>query len=112
VAMPLGALGAQVFVKVLAGLLNFDPLGGGIPPHVLGLEVAAGLLIPLLAALWPVFAGTRVTVREALSGYGLGKGRYGRSRIDRGIGRIPFLVAPPPPSLASTLRPQGRVSTA
>src|SRR5262249_55244631 len=107
VAMPLGALGAQVFVKVLAGLLNFDPLGGGIPPHVLGLEVAAGLLIPLLAALWPVFAGTRVTVREALSGYGLGKGRYGRGRIDRLIGGIRLLSRPLVPSLRHHFRRQG-----
>src|SRR5262249_35563915 len=103
-AIPLGALGAQVFVKVFASLLNFDPLGGGVPPHVLGLEVAAGLLIPLLAALWPVFAGTRITVREALSGYSLGKGRYGRSRLDRLMGRIRFLSRPLLLSLRNTFR--------
>ena len=47
---------------------------------MLALEVTAGLLVPLLAALWPVFAGTRITVREAISGYGLGKGRFGTAR--------------------------------
>jgi len=109
VAIPLGALGTQVFVNVFAGLLNFDPLGGGIPPHVLELEVTAGLLIPLLAALWPVFAGTRVTVREAISGYGLGKGRYGRSRVDRLMGRIRFLSRPLLLSLRNTFRRKGRL---
>ncbi len=110
VAIPLGALGAQVFVNVFAGLLNFDALGGGIPPHVLGLEVAAGLLIPLLAALWPVLSGTRITVREALSGYGLGKGRYGASRVDGLIGRIRFLSRPLLLSLRNTFRRKGRLA--
>jgi putative ABC transport system permease protein len=110
VAIPLGALGAQVFVNVFAGLLNFDALGGGVPPSVLGLEVAAGLLIPLLAALWPVLSGTRITVREALSGYGLGKGRYGRSRLDRLIGRIRFLSRPLLFSLRNTFRRKGRLA--
>jgi len=110
VAIPLGALGAQVFVSVFAGLLNFDPLGGGVPPRVLELEVAAGLLVPLLAALWPVFAGTRITVREAISDYGLGKGRYGRSRIDRLMGRIRFLSRPMLLSLRNTFRRRGRLA--
>jgi putative ABC transport system permease protein len=110
VAIPLGALGAQVFVNVFAGLLNFDALGGGIPPHVLGLEVMIGLLIPLLAALWPVLSGTRITVREAISGYGLGKGRYGRSRLDRLIGRIRLLSRPLLLSLRNTFRRKGRLA--
>ena len=110
VAIPLGALGAQVFVNVFAGLLNFDALGGSIPPQVLGLEVAAGLLVPLLAALWPVFAGTRLTVREAIGGYGLGKGRFGRSRIDRLVGRIHFLSRPLLLSLRNTFRRRGRLA--
>src|SRR5205823_1899813 len=38
VAMPLGALGAHVFVNVFAGLLNFDRSSSGIQPNVLALE--------------------------------------------------------------------------
>ncbi len=110
IAIPLGALGARVFVDVFAGLLNFDALGGGVPPYVLALEVAAGLLVPLLAALWPVFAGTRVTVREAISGYGLGKGRYGTGRLDRLMGRIRFLSRPMLLSLRNTFRRRGRLA--
>jgi putative ABC transport system permease protein len=109
-AIPLGALGAQLFVNIFAGLLNFDSLGGGIPPYVLGLEVAAGLLAPLLAALWPVLSGTRITVREAISGHGLGKGRYGTSGIDRIMGRIRFLSRPLLLSLRNTFRRRGRLA--
>jgi putative ABC transport system permease protein len=77
---------------------------------VLGLEVMIGLLIPLLAALWPVLSGTRITVREALSGYGLGKGRYGRSRLDHLIARIRFLSRPLLLSLRNTFRRKGRLA--
>ena len=80
VAMPLGVLGAWSLSNFFAGLFNFDITTVSVPPMVLALEVAAGLLVPLLAALWPVFAGTRITVREAISGYGLGKGRFGKGR--------------------------------
>src|SRR5258707_13204090 len=30
-----------------------------------------GLLVPLCSALWPLWTGTRITVREAISAYGL-----------------------------------------
>ena len=77
---------------------------------MLALEVAAGLLVPLLAALWPVLAGTRITVREAISGYGLGKGRYGKRRIDRLIERVRFLSRPMLLSLRNTFRRKGRLA--
>ena len=35
---------------------------------------AAGLLVPLLAALLPLWMGTRITVREAISAYGVQAG--------------------------------------
>ena len=110
VAMPLGALGAHVFVNFFAGLLNFDPISSGIPPNVLALEVAAGLFVPLLAALSPIFAGTRITVREAISSYGVGQGRYGTSRIDRMIGRVRGLSRPLLLSLRNTCRRRGRLA--
>jgi len=33
--------------------------------------VAAGLVLPLVAAAWPIWEGTRVSVREALAAYGI-----------------------------------------
>jgi putative ABC transport system permease protein len=110
VAMPLGALGAHLFVGVFAGLLNFDTGANGIPAYVLGLEIAAGLVVPLLAALWPVFAGARITVREAINSYGVGKGRYGTSAIDRLMARMRFLSRPLLLSLRNTFRRRGRLA--
>src|SRR5512138_535996 len=86
VAMPLGAFGAHLFVGVFAGLLNFDAGAIGIPAYVLALEVAAGLVVPLLAALWPVFAGSRITVREAITSYGLTEGKRQKAKGKRRSG--------------------------
>ena len=110
VAVPLGALGAYGFTEYLARLINFDVLDYTIPPSVLALEVSAGLVVPLLAALWPVLGGARVTVREAISSYGLGRGRFGHGRIDRVLERVRFLSRPLLLSLRNTFRRKGRLA--
>ena len=48
---------------------------------------AVGLLVPLLAAIYPITVGTRITVREAISDTGVGKGKFGASLIDRLLGQ-------------------------
>ena len=104
IAVPLGGAGAYGFTRYLAQLINFDVLDYTTPPRVLALEVGAGLIVPLLAALWPVLNGARVSVREAISSYGLGKGRFGRSRIDRSLEHVRFLSRPLLLSLRNTFR--------
>lgn len=109
VAVPLGALGAHMFVGVFAGLLNFDARTS-LPLNVLGLELAVGLLVPLLAALWPILAGTRITVREAIGSYGVGKGRFGAGHLDRLLARVRFLSRPLALALRNTFRRRGRLA--
>jgi len=110
IAIPLGALGAYGFTKYLAELINFDIINYTTPPRVLALEVGAGLVVPLLAALWPVLGGARVTVREAISSYGLGRGRFGHGRLDRLLERVHFLSRPLLLSLRNTFRRKGRLA--
>ncbi|MFO7679716.1 MAG: FtsX-like permease family protein [Chloroflexota bacterium] len=85
VAIPLGALAAYGLTSFLANLINFDVLGFRIPPQALVVELAVGILVPLLAAAYPVFRGSGITVREALSEMGLGQGKFGGSRLDRAL---------------------------
>jgi putative ABC transport system permease protein len=110
VSVPLGVLGAWALATFFAGLFNFDISTVSVPPVVLALQVTAGLLAPLLAALAPVLSGTRITVREAISGYGLGKGHFGKGRIDRLIERVRFLSRPMLLSLRNTFRRKGRLA--
>ncbi|MEZ4860411.1 MAG: ABC transporter permease [Caldilineaceae bacterium] len=110
VAIPLGWLGMRANTNFMANLMNFDVLTTGIPPQVLALEIAAGLLTPLLAALYPILRGIRITVREAISEYGLGKGRFGESWIDRLLERVHGLSRPLLISLRNTFRRKGRLA--
>ncbi len=71
IAVPLGTLGALWLVNFVAGLLNFDILTRTLPLEVLALEIGVGLLLPLVAALFPVLTGARITVREAITATGL-----------------------------------------
>jgi ABC-type lipoprotein release transport system permease subunit len=49
--------------------LALGPLS--LNPGLVLAGVAAGIGIPLVAALWPVWEGTRITVRDALSAHGV-----------------------------------------
>jgi putative ABC transport system permease protein len=110
VSVPLGVLGAWALSNFFSGLFNFDITSVSVPPIVLALQIAAGLLVPLLAALAPVLTGTRITVREAISGYGLGKGKFGKGRIDQLIERVRFMSRPMLLSLRNTFRRKGRLA--
>ena len=71
IAVPLGALGSQALTQFMANLLNFDTGGLAVSPGVLAMEVAIGLAVPLLAALYPIISATRITPAEAMSDLGL-----------------------------------------
>ncbi|NWG20925.1 MAG: ABC transporter permease [Chloroflexi bacterium] len=110
IAMPLAYLGAVGFTVFMAGQMNTDVTSIALPPEIWLLMIAVGLLVPLLAALYPIISGTRVTVQEAISGYGLGKGRFGRGRLDHLLERIRGLSRPLMLSLRNTFRRKGRLA--
>ncbi|MBI4280431.1 MAG: ABC transporter permease, partial [Armatimonadetes bacterium] len=109
VAVPLGALAARAMATYVGGLLNFEIALYQVSLRVLALEVTAGLIVPVAAALYPIIAGTRITVREAISTYGLGAGG-GQSRLDRFAGRVRGLTRPLLLSLRNTFRRRGRLA--
>jgi putative ABC transport system permease protein len=71
-------------------------------------QLIVGLLVPLLAALWPVFSGVRLTVREAISNYGI-SASYGKGLLDRLLTRWRGLPRPLALTLRNTFRRKGRV---
>jgi putative ABC transport system permease protein len=72
VAVPLANGGAKFFGGGMAQYLNFHPLPylGYRSAYIQ--QVIVALVVPLLAALWPIYNSVRVTVREAISDYGIG----------------------------------------
>jgi putative ABC transport system permease protein len=121
VALPLGVLGAQAFVNYLAGsLLNLKVLSSSPPAFVFAIQCVLALIAPLIAALSPILSGTRKTVREAISDYGIGnakaegKKRSGDEEMRRKrLSLSPHpLISPSGPlliSLRNTFRRRGRL---
>jgi putative ABC transport system permease protein len=109
IAVPLGNRIARFLVDFMVYFVNFQFSSAGVPPRVLVLEMALALLVPLLAGLWPILSGVRITVREALADYGLSEGGFGTGLIDRLLERVRGLPRPLLLSLRNTFRRKGRL---
>jgi len=110
IAIPIGSLVAYGITRYLASLINFNLVGFRIPLQVLALEIAVGLLVPLVAALYPITSGVRITVREALDFYGIGDSQFGHNLVDRMLQRIRGLSRPLLLSLRNTFRRKARLA--
>jgi putative ABC transport system permease protein len=107
-AYPLGTMGTNAFAGAIASFFNIELRDTQVPFHVIAIQILISLGVPVIAALYPVISGTRVTVREALSEGG--GASYGESIIDRIIQRIRAFPRPVLLSLRNTFRRKGRVA--
>lgn len=85
VGIPSGAIAAVALTQQLATLINYDVTTLEVPPSILMIELVAGLVMPLLASLYPILEGTRISVREAITRQP--SPQFGTSRLDRLLGR-------------------------
>ncbi|HLZ81812.1 MAG TPA: ABC transporter permease, partial [Ktedonobacteraceae bacterium] len=85
IGIAVGIAGGYLLAQYLGGLVSLDIGPLQVAPWQILEAVIIGLGTPLLAALIPVYLGTRVTVKKALSGYDLdntaNQGNRGWSRI-------------------------------
>ncbi len=89
--------------------MNFNPSPFHFAPESIALQVFVALVIPVAAALLPVYKSTRITVREAITSYGLGRGNYRRGLFDRIVERIRGLPRPFLISIRNTFRRKARL---
>jgi putative ABC transport system permease protein len=68
IAVPLGGQGAYALSEFIADKLGFLLLGYRIVPLAFAIQIAIGILVPLLAGFVPVINGSRITVLNAISG--------------------------------------------
>lgn len=108
-SLPPGAVVAYLLASVLLNLFNVDAGAFRIVPLAVSIQVAVGLVVPLLAALVPVIGGARITPHQAISNYGLGAG-FGRNWLDRLIGAVRRLPRPLALSLRNTFRRKARIA--
>jgi putative ABC transport system permease protein len=109
-AMPAAAALSKALLGVCASMLNFSVAEDRIPLWPFAVQLAAGLLAPMLAATYPILKGTGITVREALRDYGTVRQRFGsaRNQYRQWPGRLqgarPLLL-----SIRNTFRRKGRL---
>lgn len=89
VAIPLAALAAQQIRIFMVGFFDMDIGSFAFSSYVILVQVAICLLSPLLIATIPIFNGANITVREAISSYGLGGGG---GLLDRLLAKLSFLT--------------------
>ena len=68
IAVPAGGQGAYALSQFIADQMGFTLLGYRIVPISFVIQVAVGMLVPLIAGFVPVIRGSRVTVQKALDG--------------------------------------------
>jgi putative ABC transport system permease protein len=108
VALPVGMGLAYLFTIAVVQFLNLDLLNFHLPLPILLMQLIVALLVPVVASLIPVLGGVRVTVREAISNYGIeSAGGYGR--LDRLLLKVRGLPRPVLLSLRNTFRRKGRL---
>jgi putative ABC transport system permease protein len=83
IAAPLSIVGSRALSRFLAAMFNFDLLQLEVPSYAILVQLAVGLLVPVLASLYPFAANLRVTAAQAMSTVRLGRGRFGTGGIDR-----------------------------
>jgi putative ABC transport system permease protein len=90
ISVPLANKAAQIVGDGMAGYLNFFPATYRGYPSTLIQQTIVALVVPLLAALWPMYNSVRMTVRETLSEYGIGgKTKPKKTSVSKGTLLIP-----------------------
>ncbi len=82
IAIPLGVVGARELSRALAVFFNFDIYSMEVQPQAFLIQIAIGLILPVLASLVPFISSLRISAAEAMSSYTMGRGRFGKSWID------------------------------
>jgi putative ABC transport system permease protein len=72
IAIPLANAAAKAVGSGMAAWLNFHPSPYKGYSITLIQQLIVALVVPFIAAVWPVYNSVRVTVREAISDYGIG----------------------------------------
>jgi putative ABC transport system permease protein len=110
IALPLSAMVAANMTRTFLNMFNIDYDGFQVSREALTFQLISALVVPVLAGLAPVLRGANLTVRQAISSYGLG-GDFQSGRINRAIeglgqGWLPPQIAA---ALGNLFRQKGRL---
>ncbi|MFO7634756.1 MAG: FtsX-like permease family protein [Caldilinea sp.] len=112
IAIPLAVVTAQyLMTNLIQDLVNLRPDSLDVPLWVYAVMVSIGVFIPLLAGLFPVLQGTRITTYAALNELNMQSGAAGGGFFDRLLANLPkrWLQRPLILAVRNTLRHKGRL---
>ena len=90
IAIPLAGVAAQFIGTGMSESLGFFTLPFKIYPQAILQQVFVAVVIPLLAVVWPVYSSVRITIREALTSYGIGtKAKPKDKKVSKGALLLP-----------------------
>ncbi|MFL5802276.1 MAG: FtsX-like permease family protein [Roseiflexaceae bacterium] len=99
----------RLYAGGVADLLNFTIVNDTIPAWVFAVEVAAGLLIPLLVAAYPIMRASRITVYAAITDYGVSTAAVDGNGIIARLSALHRLNSTLLLALRNTFRRRGRL---
>ncbi|MHB1341408.1 MAG: FtsX-like permease family protein [Coriobacteriia bacterium] len=110
VGVPASVWVGRMFIEFAARTLNVRVASYTPAGWVTTLEVAVGLVVPLLAAIVPIRMGTRTSVVRALNATGVSSAHFGHGLVDRALGLVKGLPRPVALSLRNTFLRKGRLA--
>ncbi len=110
IGLPAASAGSRFLTDFAAGFLNFRITDYTLPPWVVIVEMAVGLVVPILAAAIPVRRGVRMSVVRALNSAAMTSAGFGHGLVDRALGLVRGLPRPVALSLRNTFLRKGRLA--
>ena len=108
IAIPLGNMAASTIGGGMAQWLNFHAAPYTGYTSTLVQQIFVAIVVPLFAAIFPIYNSVKITVREALSDYGLGGNAQPK---DDSVGKKSVLIPRPIRiSIRNTFRRKARLS--
>lgn len=108
IGMPLAEWASRGVMSFSTVVANFNSPGFIFSPYILACEIGIGLIIPILAALYPILKGTRSSIRDCLDNQKISR-EFGRSWIDRIVEKVNWFSRPVLLSIRNTFRQKLRL---
>ena len=108
IGIPSGISAGGAYARFCASMLNATITNAMPPLWVIVIEIVAGIAVPLLVALGPVWRVSRISIHEALSN-GVALRAFGTRPFDRWLARMQWLPRPLMLSLRTAFHRRGRL---
>ena len=108
ISLPASIFLGTAFSSFAAGMLNFRIFDPGIPAAYFVVQAGIGILVPIAVSAWPIIRGARVSVREAISDYGIAA-TYGQGPMEAATAHFGGFSRPLLLSLRNAFRRRGRM---